>query len=504
MPVQWTGLQALKITDAGDGHKFVVLAQTAPDQLTGWHRLYSLLYRFGWRRGFLITSAMQDSEELLREIMEELSRMAQLGTAAPIAIDDRKASPLFRLLLGRRQQPAPVVVDATSQALDRENAIHADYHPWINSGLLGVTVLLGGLALWHYLRSWITFIYYVFPSSRSIAFFQDFAQADVKWAWGLLIGAHIGIAAIAAIIGLMFHLFPTITAESQGLILTVFGRSQRIGWQQVQVVKSTSLNDEEERHIVLIETTTTALPWWYRIGSWVYDGGIGRGGLVWPFAQNFEALMQRVALELTRQPAAPDAPPRLRDDATGWLILLVTQPAAALDQLVEAAHQTEIDQRLDRQRLMDQLPKMAWIAVLPALILLASSMLLKGDFNPRNIGLVVISLLWGLAEWPLVSMLARAVDDMVGSGTKGFEGLYLYPTSQLPRLLPLVGALVLVLLGFPALGFIVWFGAIIWSAILTAGLWEALYNWHGGALIGGSVLGVLMQLFTLIAVAASS
>lgn len=117
VPVQWTGLQALKITDAGDGHKFVVLAQTAPDQLTGWHRLYSLLYRFGWRRGFLITSAMQDSEELLREIMEELSRMAQLGTAAPIAIDDRKASPLFRLLLGRRQQPAPVVVDATSQAL---------------------------------------------------------------------------------------------------------------------------------------------------------------------------------------------------------------------------------------------------------------------------------------------------------------------------------------------------------------------------------------------------
>lgn len=82
-----------------------------------------------------------------------------------------------------------------------------------------MTVLLGGLALWHYLRSWITFIYYVFPSSRSIAFFQDFAQADVKWAWGLLIGAHIGIAAIAAIIGLMFHLFPTITAESQGLIL---------------------------------------------------------------------------------------------------------------------------------------------------------------------------------------------------------------------------------------------------------------------------------------------
>lgn len=76
---------------------------------------------------------------------------------------------------------------------------------------------------------------------------------------------------------------------------------------------------------------------------------------------------------------------------------------------------------------------------------------------------------------------------------------YLYPTIQLPRVLALLGAVLLTLLGVPGLPVLLWFGALVWAFLLAAGLWEELYQWKGTQLIAGGLFPVVFQLLMLIA-----
>ena len=87
---------------------------------------------------------------------------------------------------------------------------------------------------------------------------------------------------------------------------------------------------------------------------------------------------------------------------------------------------------------------------------------------------------------------------MTGGGEEGQRGLYLYPTVQLPRLLAMIAALLLLVLGIPVLPVIAWIGAIIWSFVLAAGLCEALYSWKGSQLLLGGLLPVMYQMIVLL------
>ncbi len=171
-------------------------------------------------------------------------------------------------------------------------------------------LLLAGLALWQYVRAWITFAYYQFPHIRTTTL-EHLAQGSVVSPLGMLLGAHVALLAVAVVVGLLYHLFPNVAADGSGITLTTFGRTRQLSWRDVRVVKATTLSPD--RHVVLIESFGSALPWWYRIGPLAYEGGFGRGGLIWPMALNFEALMQRITLELTRQPHADSDDPRLGD-----------------------------------------------------------------------------------------------------------------------------------------------------------------------------------------------
>lgn len=511
VPVAWNGMQAMRLTEAGN--RFAVLIETNDEQLTGWHRWYGLLYRGRWHRGFIVTSAMRGGEDFLREITGELTRMAKLGMQAPITMDDGHPSLLFRLLMGGlRRKPAavkgvvarqPKTTSAPASVLPAApDQIASIYRPWVTQALWAVAGLLGGLALWQYVRAVLNFGYYQFPRLRSVAFVERFAQVGVESPWGLLLSAHLGLLLVGGVIALLFHLFPTVAADGNGLSISVLGKTRQVPWSAVRAVKATPMRGDH--HVVLIEAQRKALPWWWSIGSWVYEGGLGRGALLWPMARNFEPLMQRVALEVTRQPVGEDDGPRLRDDAPGWLIMLMTQPAEAIDQLVRLEQEREEGSGLNWPRLLRLLPTMLWVAVMPALVFLSYRMLFRGALGPQAVPLLMFALIWGVAEWPLISLIAKALDDMLGSGTKEYSGLFIYPIIQLPRLLPLAGALVLILLGFPLLAWVVWVVGIIWSAILTAGLWEALYGWRGSVLIAGAAPGVLAQLLTLLVVAGLS
>jgi hypothetical protein len=103
-----------------------------------------------------------------------------------------------------------------------------------------------------------------------------------------------------------------------------------------------------------------------------------------------------------------------------------------------------------------------------------------------------------MVEWPLVGLGLTTMDEMSGGGEDGNRALYIYPTSQLPRLLPQAGALVLVLLGVPFLPVLLWLGAIVWSFLLAAAMSEELYDWRGGQLIAGGLIPVVFQLLILL------
>lgn len=526
VPVQWESIRAIRVTDNADGKRFVVLVQTDEKQLTPWHRLYSFVYRFGFRRGFLLTSSMQDGEGLLREMMDEITRRRKLGEKLDIELEDGQRSPLFGLLLSpsnlfRRPAPAsdtpifqPIAATAamggpsiTMPGMGGAGYAHAhpgttlpgetaaaNYPRVVHTILNTVTALIIGFALWRYIDAWITFLVFKFPS-----FFSSYQVEALVWDWGLLIGAHIGLLFVAGALLLIRHLFPAVAVDGTGMTFTALGRSHHLPWDQVRVVKATDVR--EGQHVVLVEAEEAGLPWYFRMGPWLYDGSVGRGALIWPTIQPFEPLMQRMALELTRR-QQPEQPLKLRDDAPGWLLMMAVRPADALDRLVmQYQSDDDMPQALEVQALLRAGLCMLWNAAGPAVLLVIYWMMYKGLLLSAQVPLMlIIAIIWGMTEWPLAGFLASSLDQMVGIGNKGYQGLYMYPTAQLPRLLPLAVAILLTFMGFPNLALLVWFGGIVWSGILTAGLWEALYGWRGAALVGGSAMPVFFQLLTFLGV----
>ncbi|GAC1652100.1 MAG: hypothetical protein NVS4B8_27300 [Herpetosiphon sp.] len=280
LPVSWAGIRTIRITEGRNNERFVVFVETEATVLSDWHRLYSLLYHFGWQPGFLLTSSLPGAGKLVEEIADTLEHL-RMVTSFTTPIDGRP-SPLFRWFVGSPVAPTraalqPASAPTTAVSASGEDQIVVGYTGWLSSALFGVSILIGGLALWQYIRSWITFLYYQFPSLRTVTL-QNIARGGVVWPVGVLIGAHLGLLVVVIVIRAVYHLFPTVSADRSGLTLSTMGHASRLGWNSVRLVKATSF--DADTHMVLIEGEPRSLPWWYRIGPLAYDGGFGQGGIV--------------------------------------------------------------------------------------------------------------------------------------------------------------------------------------------------------------------------------
>ncbi|HEX9370425.1 MAG TPA: hypothetical protein VF897_05440, partial [Roseiflexaceae bacterium] len=78
LPIPWETVRAIKVTEDLAAERFVLLAETDHRQLTGWHRFYSLFYRFSFRRSFLIISAIGDFQNLIKTLLSETDRVARV------------------------------------------------------------------------------------------------------------------------------------------------------------------------------------------------------------------------------------------------------------------------------------------------------------------------------------------------------------------------------------------------------------------------------------------
>jgi hypothetical protein len=506
LPVPWESLRAIKVTEDLAAERFVLLAEADTQQLTGWHRFYSLFYRFGFRRSFLIISAISDFQTLIKTLLAETDRVARvLDNVKPARLQEEASSPLFRLVLSpasffsRRTKAESEVATAPVPSLNSRNTLAGAYPRRISTVFTWGASLLVIAALVRYVTYWLKFLALTFPALQRMPVFDRLTLFQLPANWWLLVAAHLLLIAVLWLATALWNILPNLEARGEGLAVQHFGRWHVVPWSAITGIKVTELS--EETRIVLIQARK-GLPGAKRLSSLLYEGSLAPGVLVTSALANFEQVLQRVVLEVSRQTEAgvPADTPILQSDARSNLLLLSFRSSAAIDLLVAEGRADEATKVIETRRLLGTATRMAALALPPALLLLFDRAVQQGILPSLSliVGVIVLFVL-GLLEWPLVGLALTMLDEMTGGGEEGNRAFYLYPTSQLPRLLPQWGALILVLLGVPILPVLLWLGAIVWSFLLAAALCEELYDWRGGQLFAGGLIPVVFQLLVLLA-----
>lgn len=500
LPVPWENIRTIKVTEAGD--RYVLLVETDRGWLTGWHRWYSFVYRFGFRPAFLITSQISEFDELVKTLLSEADRAARtMATGRRIELQEEASSPLFRLLLSptsffaQRASQRNVTPAAAGASSD---VVVGQYPRHISITLTWTAALIAGAAILRYLTLIMTYLAITFPGLRSLPVFNQLDLRLLPAPWWLLIEAHVVLIFLLGVASVIYHLLPALEARSEGLVVHRLRGRILVPWSRLRVMKVTEFS--EHMQVVLIQVAGV-LPFDARLVSALYDGSLLPGVLITSAISNSDALLQRIVLEAMRcHQATGDAQkPPFQSDARSNLLLLSVQSSAAATRLVEEARNDPETQRFTPARLMRVLPPAVGLAAFPALMLFADRAFVQHLIpDGRLVGAIVVMLLLALLEWPLVSLAAVALDEMSGGGEDGVRPLYLYPQVQQPRLFLMLAALIVLLLGAQSLAALLWLGAIGWSFWLAAGLWSALYDWRGGQLIGGGLIPVVFQLILLI------
>lgn len=546
LPIRWGELRTVKVTSDLSNEKFILLVQPVGKKLTGWHLFYSLFYSLSFRPGFLVSSSISNFEKLVQTMLEESKGMAQAHEQVqPLQLDEAAKSPLFRILLSpasffsRRAPSETQMEEATLDAARITGGPVRGVYPGRITALLNWgAVLLAVVMIWNYISYWATFLALEFPALRNVGFFRNTLTSaaltdltnyypnsavpilgtpglpNLPTPWWLLIAAHLMVALVLGILAVLRNLLPPLETRPEGLAVQVTSglipmqtRWLLIPWKQFAAIKATEFSEESQ--VLLLQTRGPLLPVGYRVNSLLYDGSFRPGVLVTSAMSNFEYIMQQVLLavsqleELREQEAEARGvrPPAsvLQQDAASLLLRTTFKPRSAMQQQVERVCAESNATPIETSWLRQAAQPMFWVALFPVLIFLINGFLLRGQ--APSIGLIIgLVLLWfiGMLEWPLISLLAILLDDATGGGEEGYRALYLYPLSQLPRVLPLIGGVILLIIGWPALALLAWLVAIGLSGWLSANLWERLYNWKGSQLVLGGLLPVVWQLLVLL------
>ncbi|HEU5012326.1 MAG TPA: hypothetical protein VFT66_07265 [Roseiflexaceae bacterium] len=507
LPIPWENIRTIKVTEDASAERFVLLAETDRKQLTGWHRFYSFIYGLRFRRGFLITSWINDFDRLIKTLLNETDRIARvLDVAKPTQLQEEASSAFFRFVLGptsffsQRTKEEAAAVAVPAPAPSRGDVLLGTYPRRISSLILWGTRVLLLFAFLRYIIGWMMFLALMFPALRALPVFNRLSlfQGQLAAPWWVLVSTHLMVLAVFGVVVMLRQVLPDLEARTEGLAVRRAGRWHIVPWARIQAMKVTELS--EDNQIVLIQARG-GLPWMARFNSLFYDGSFAPGILVTSALSTFEEFMKRVVLEVTRHQEASTAAdsPILQDEARSPLLMLSFSAGPAIDTLVEESREDARTKLFDTQMLFHVAKPMIALALVPALIVFAGRAIQQSILPDARliIGMLFLFVL-SMLEWPVICLAAQLLDDATGGGEEGARPFYLYPTVQLPRVLPLLGALLVTLLGIPYLPVLLWLGAIVWAFLLAAGLWEALYQWRGGQLLAGGLLPAVFQLLILL------
>ncbi|RRR67939.1 MAG: hypothetical protein EI684_18245 [Candidatus Viridilinea halotolerans] len=528
LPLRWEELRLLRVTQDAAGERFIILAEVQPGRLTTWHRFYGLLYGLRWHPGFLISSQIGQAEQLIQTIITQSERAARaIDGVQAVQLREDLRSPLFQLLLG----PTALLGSSAKGAEQRGTSISipsieggpikATYAPRLKAIVSSLTLLLGLALLLSYLSYWVRFLALSVPGVRSTWPFSSLlttpGYADLLNAypdqavpfmgvatvvglpapWWHLIAAHLMLLLGLPLLLWLRQLMPSMEARDEGMFVrgTLGDRGRLIPWQQVTAFKATEI--DEERQVVLLQAAR--MPAATRINSLLYDGSSTPGVFIASQINNFEPLLGEALNQLAPIEATEGQAPILQQEARSWLIWLLFDRKAALYALVNEARAEMETQTLEAKRVLRSGKPSLFLALFPALLLLVGGLL---AVSPPGAGLLFAFLflwLFALLEWPMVSQLSMLLDQKTDGGYEGARAYYLYPQSQLPRILPLLAALYFQIIGLPLLAILAWIGAIVWAYFLTVDLCTTLYDWKGSQAILGGLMPVVWQMLLLVA-----
>ncbi len=510
LPVGWEQVKGLRVTEDLAGERFVLLLQTDTKGLTGWHRFYSFLYRLGFRRGIIITSAISNFEQLAKTLVSELDQVARQLSKPPVRLDEKATSPLFQLLLSpagffsRRSKTDQEYVNQATEAARSAQAgkvtsLMATYPKRIRTllaSVAGLLALFGILRSLSILRRWVGA---AFAGLAEFSFFQMGPLPRTTVVWWMPVAAVLVLALLIPMLIVIRNILPDVESRPQGLAVRYFNRWMLVPWGEITAVKSADLS--EANHVVLIQTTNKALHFSHRISSLLFDGSNARGVLLTSALSTFEPLLQQIVLEVSRGERNVESEDGiLVEDAPAWLLRLIFKPSEAIDRMVSAYSKKPETTKLTYKDLLGAATPMVWLAGLPTIILLAEQIINNGA--PPTAGRIIGALfffLFCLIEWPLAAGIAQIMEQNLEEDAHRSRPFYLYPIAQLPRLLLLVTILIFILLGVPLLPVLLWLGAAVWSFLLTAGLWEGLYGWSSTKLLAMGAIPAVYQLMILLA-----
>lgn len=504
LPVPWESVRTIKVTEANE--RYMLLVETDGKHLTGWHRLYSFIYRLGFKQGFLISSGIENFDELVRTLLSETDRVARvLEARRGPKLQEDASSPMFRLLLSPSSffsQREKITEETEAEAHPKISAVvRGSYPRRIGSLLRGAAYILAILTILRVVIILMTYVALVYPATRSWPLFNRLTLLALPAPWWLLVSAALSGLILALLIAMMRYLLPDVEGRNEGLAVRYFRRWFVVPWSRFVMAKHTELSNQDR--IVLLQLSG-GLPFLSRFSSLLYDRSFRPGVLVTSALSCFEELLSKIVIAVMKvdpvKGPLQDDRPIFQSKARSDLLVGLLNSGHAVELFVDEAREQDESKQLSVRRLFGPARTMAVLALMPALILFADRALMQGILPDTRLLLAMLTLFFvSMLEWPLVAVASAVLDESTGGGEEGNRVWYLYPRSQMPRIIAMLAVLALTLLAIPIAPILVWMAAMAWIFVLAAALWSALYDWVGMQLLSGGLIPVAFQVLIVIA-----
>lgn len=526
LPVAWTDLQAIHVTGDQAGQRFVLLVilTKASKRLTGWHRLYGLIYGTTLRPSFLISSTITDFDSLLNTILQENSRAIRGSEdARPVVIDEQRRSWLFGLFLRGDSATEPLPATGSLPPLSEPdvNAVLPIFSP-IRLAQLGLVILTLGAGLWHYRSYWDRALTLLFPALRSNPAFQWVGQQplynaifnayqgvgvplfgiagrpDLPAPIWLFVAGHLMLALVLITLAILFIALPiAATAGQEGMRLRFLPRplpgERFVSWNQITALYPIDLGSGPS--IAFVQSPQ--LPWLCHLIGLIVCGRWVPGTVLVGTMRNWTALLDRCAERLSHVPPINQSP-RFQPATFVTNVQLIGQPLATISELAAELKVTGSS----IGALLWKAGYAMFIVSLPLGLMFFISNVIDGDRWPSWGALLggMGFLLAGLLEWPLIVFISLIIHGDFSNEQEQSYIFALYPPVQMMSRLPLmILALALLIVNLPWLAAIVWLVALALTYWITTALWVHVYGWDGTQAIVGGLLPVIWHVFVMLA-----
>ncbi len=293
-------------------------------------------------------------------------------------------------------------------------------------------LLVLGLSLAEYALEWVRAAYallYIPLGLPFVEFLQPFQRVLPT-----LLTSHLGLFLALIAARAVAFLTPKMLLQHDGLLVqTSLGR-RYIPFSAVHALHSVEI-EPGGRYLVWV-ASAKGLPFHGLLASLLLGRWCWRGFLLTSDLQGFEEIVAAIVAELRARYGEEGFASRFREEEPTWLLAMLNSPGGTVRQATQAETPLFTMEVATRQ--------MVSVALAMAIpIVIAGIIHLEFPW-----GAFVIPLL-AMLEWPLASLYFSTIPIGESTHMEFDDALLVYPLTQLPRWVPVIGLTLLVIAGSP-------------------------------------------------------